>query len=228
MKLQTQSGTGSIFKNANATNDLGTTISDTTKDNVTDRLNLSAARTLAEKLRLVVNDTEIYHVLHTGNKELIKPADIGAAPASLVHKVYDTNTNEALDAVIEAELLDMPGHSIRHICVSDNVGNTIFFGGMTHITINKVTDEYASVEAIRYHTSGVLMWKRCKYVTWLGWEWVNPPLDTGFEYRTTERYHGYAVIKKMDAVGNILWRAEHETSWRLLNSASAVAPATVE
>lgn len=151
-----------------------------------------------------------------------------AASAGLVHKVYDTNTNEAVDAVIEAELKDMPGHSIRHICLSDNVGNTIFFGGMTHITINKVTDEYASVEAVRYHTSGVLMWKRCKYVTWLGWEWVNPPLDTGFEYRTTERYHGYAVIKKMDAAGNILWRAEHETTWRLLTSASAVAPATVE
>jgi hypothetical protein len=155
-------------------------------------------------------------------------AENGAAPNTLVHKVYDTNTNDVLDAVLEAELRDMPGHSIRHICVSDNVGTTIFFGGMTHITINKVTDEYASVEAVRYHTSGVLMWKRCKYVTWLGWEWVNPPLDTDFEYRTTERYHGYAVIKKMDAAGNILWRAEHETSWRLLSSASVIAPATME
>lgn len=154
--------------------------------------------------------------------------EMSAAPNTLVHKVYDTNTNEAIDAVIEAELKDMPEHSIRHICVSDNVGSTIFFGGMTHLTINKVTDEYASVEAIRYHTSGVLMWKRCKYQTWRAWEWVNPPLDSGYEYRTTERYHGYAVIKKMDAVGNILWRAEHETAWRLLHSASALAPATVE
>ena len=149
----------------------------------------------------------------------------GAAPAGIVYKVYDTNSNEAVDAAIEAELKDMPGHSIRHICVSDNVGSTIFFGGMTHITINKVTNEYASVEAIRYHTSGVLMWKRSKYVTWLGWEWVNPTFDTGYEYRTTERYHGYAVIKKMDAVGNILWRAENETTWRLLASASNIAPA---
>lgn len=228
VKLVTPSGSGQLFKNANATNDLGTTISDSTKDGVTDRINLSAARTLADKLRLVVAGENIYNILHTGNKDLIKPADIGAASAGLVHKVYDTNSNDAVDAVIEAELKDMPEHSIRHICLSDNVGNTIFFGGMTHITINKVTDEYASVEAVRYHTSGVLMWKRCKYVNWLGWEWVNPPLDTGFEYRTTERYHGYAVIKKMDAVGNILWRAEHETSWRLLSSASAVAPATVE
>jgi hypothetical protein len=228
VKLVTPSGSGEVFKNANATNDLGTTISDGTKDGVTDRINLSAARTLAEKMRLVVAGEKIYNILHTGNKELIKPVDIGAAPATLVHKVYDTDTNEAVDAVLEAELKDMPGHSIRHICLSDNVGNTIFYGGMTHITINKVTDEYASVEAVRYHTSGVLMWKRCKYVTWLGWEWENPVLDPGFEYRTTERYKGYVVIKKVNSKGDVLWRAENETSWRLLTSASAVAPATVE
>lgn len=173
-------------------------------------------------------DGVLRYCLEGDSEWLTYAVENGAATAGIVHKVYDTNTNDAVDAVIEAELKDMPEHSIRHICLSDNVGNTIFFGGMTHITINKVTDEYASVEAVRYHTSGVLMWKRCKYVNWLGWEWVNPPLDTGFEYRTTERYHGYAVIKKMDAVGNILWRAEHETSWRLLSSASAVAPATVE
>jgi hypothetical protein len=65
-------------------------------------------------------------------------------------------------------------------------------------------------------------------VTWLGWEWENPVLDPGFEYRTTERYKGYVVIKKVNSKGDVLWRAENETSWRLLTSASAVAPATVE
>lgn len=80
VKLQTPNGTGSIFKNANVTNDLGTTISDSTADGATDRINLSAARPLAEKLRLTVDGKDIYNVLHTGNKSLIKPADIGAAP----------------------------------------------------------------------------------------------------------------------------------------------------
>ena len=89
VKLNTPNGIGSLFKNANATNDLGTTISDETKDGVTDRINLSAARTLAEKLRLVVAGEKIYNVLHTGNKELIKPADIGA-----VNKAGDTMTGE--------------------------------------------------------------------------------------------------------------------------------------
>ena len=89
VKLSTPNGTGSFFKNANATNDLGTTISDEIKDGITDRVNLSAARTLAEKLRLVVNGEKIYNILHTGNKELIKPEDIGA-----VKKTGDTMSND--------------------------------------------------------------------------------------------------------------------------------------
>lgn len=89
VKLVTPSGSGEVFKNANATDDLGTTISDGTKDGVTDRINLSADRTLADKLRLVVAGEKIYNILHTGNKELIKPEDIGA-----VKKAGDTMTND--------------------------------------------------------------------------------------------------------------------------------------
>ena len=89
VKMVTPNGTGQIFKNANASNDLGTTISDGTKDGVTDSVNLSAARPLADKLRLVIAGEYIYNILHTGNKDLIKPADIGA-----VSKAGDTMTND--------------------------------------------------------------------------------------------------------------------------------------
>ena len=64
--------------------------------------------------------------------------------------------------------------------------------------------------------------------TWSNWEYVNPPMETGKEFRTTERYKGKAVYKKVDANGNILWRAENETSWHLLSSSDFIATATVE
>lgn len=60
------------------------------------------------------------------------------------------------------------------------------------------------------------------------WEWENPSLYQNTEYRTTERYQGAVVIKKVDASGNILWRKDGETQWHLLSSASYVAAATVE
>jgi hypothetical protein len=37
-----------------------------------------------------------------------------------------------------------------------------------------------------------------------------------------------AVYKKTDANGNILWRKEDESAWRLLASANYVSHATVE
>lgn len=63
---------------------------------------------------------------------------------------------------------------------------------------------------------------------WGEWEWVNPPMVAGTEYRTTERYKGSAIYKKVNSNGDILWRKDGETQWHLLSSASYVAAATVE
>lgn len=38
---------------------------------------------------------------------------------------------------------------------------------------------------------------------WLPWEWVNPPMAAGVEYRTTERYHGKPVYCKLVDFGNL-------------------------
>ncbi len=45
------------------------------------------------------------------------------------------------------------------------------------------------------------------------WEWVNPPMLTSVEYRTTERYNGKAVYKMLDADGLVKWRADGEEVW---------------
>lgn len=58
--------------------------------------------------------------------------------------------------------------------------------------------------------------------SWGKWECANPPMAPGEEYRTTERYQGAVVYKKVDANGNILWRKETDTQWRLLSTASFV------
>lgn len=39
--------------------------------------------------------------------------------------------------------------------------------------------------------------------TWQPWEWVNPPLSLGMEYRTTERYNGKPVYAKLVSFGNL-------------------------
>ena len=38
---------------------------------------------------------------------------------------------------------------------------------------------------------------------WGEWEWINPPMVAGIEYRTTERYLGKPVYAKASSVGDI-------------------------
>lgn len=79
-----------------------------------------------------------------------------------------------------------------------------------------------------FEPRGCAIHRTCAGDVWSAWEWVNPPMITGIEYRTTERYQGAAVYKKVDASGNILWRKDGESQWHLQSSSSYVAAATVE
>ena len=52
---------------------------------------------------------------------------------------------------------------------------------------------------------------------WTPWEYVNPPMVQGVEYRTTERIASKAVYKKNDN-GVIKYRLDGETEWKDINS----------
>lgn len=45
-------------------------------------------------------------------------------------------------------------------------------------------------------------------------EWINPSMDVGSEFKTTDRLHNEALYKKSDAIGTVFSRKENETQWR--------------
>lgn len=47
--------------------------------------------------------------------------------------------------------------------------------------------------------------------TWSPWEWVNPPMAAGVEYRTTERYQGNPVYVKLVNFGNLPTNGQAKT-----------------
>lgn len=53
--------------------------------------------------------------------------------------------------------------------------------------------------------------------TWTPWEWGNPPLALGVEYRTTERYLGKPVYKKMIAYTGALTAGYSQMSHNIAN-----------
>lgn len=62
--------------------------------------------------------------------------------------------------------------------------------------------------------AGGLIATRTKSGVWADrWEWVNPPMEIGVEYCTTERIKGKAVYKK-NVNGVIQYRLDGETDWK--------------
>ena len=61
--------------------------------------------------------------------------------------------------------------------------------------------------------------------TWYEWEYINPPMKIGVEYRTTERINSKVVyLKNIDGV--IHYRLDGETIWKTYSDAVGAAPAT--
>ena len=69
-----------------------------------------------------------------------------------------------------------------------------------------VTNNGKDVTVEAWHLDGITKCKRTKRGgTWGPWEYYNPPMEPGVEYRTTERHMGlpvYAVAVQMGTLGN--------------------------
>jgi hypothetical protein len=114
---------------------------------------------------------------------------------------------------------------------------SVEFGVATTVTPN-YTGAYLQVRVDAYEATNLVQTAKFTNSTfiiqrmmiggaWQPWCWVNPPLTTNVEFRTTEYYQGRVVFKKVDSNGNLLWRREDETDWRT-SSSTYIAPATIE
>lgn len=57
--------------------------------------------------------------------------------------------------------------------------------------------------------------------TWGEWEWVNPPMQLGVEYRTTERWNGAAVYTKLVDCGEMPSNGQKEITFAAETTAAA-------
>lgn len=51
--------------------------------------------------------------------------------------------------------------------------------------------------AIPFSKRGCILTRTAINVDWSPWEWVNPPMELGEEYRTTKRHNGQVVYTKL-------------------------------
>lgn len=107
-------------------------------------------------------------------------------------------TDEAFLAAVESKLTTMPPTGAMQI----NWGSYPALDGLSRVgTLVKHGDQYASLTGYSY---GGIAITRCKNAgTWGPWEWVNPLLALGVEYRTTERYLGKPVYCRLIDFGSL-------------------------
>lgn len=133
-------------------------------------------------------------------KNVPAPVDDGdAVPKDwgFISATYDITSDAELTEVLNTTLSKMSKNSIRYIMANDITGSTVFGGGSWHLKIGKTTDLYAYVEATRYGANTVYKLTNSLWDgAWTGFEWENPPMLAGVEYRTTERYNDKPVYMK--------------------------------
>lgn len=153
-------------------------------------------------------DTNAYLESHIQNKENphgVAPAQIGAA------------TSEEMARALRVVWTKMPNKSTNYDECTD-VG--IYWVNMWAGTASEGNNQppandtgwmhvYGNADTCliqEWHTTsnGIIV-RRCVTGTWGEWEWENPPMALGVEYRTTERYNGkpvYAVLVNYGALPN--------------------------
>ena len=135
-----------------------------------------------------------------------------ATSKGLIDKRYDVSTDADLDNLLKSVYANMPNGTISIIAVNDINGDTIFDGGQTHITIYKYTDSWGTIKTIRYGLTNLTSVELVRNIyngEWKDWSWINPPMNVGVEYKTSEHYKGKPVYRKLieytftDSVGDI-------------------------
>lgn len=118
------------------------------------------------------------------------------APAGLVQKWYDIETDAELTAAIDDLWNNTADFSEGHFALNMRASVGQVFGGIWHITAYRANASYGVIKSVGYNASHPTIMYLNRMQTWSEWEWVNPPMQLGTEYRTTERYKGLPVYIK--------------------------------
>ena len=134
------------------------------------------------------------------------------APVGYVNFTGAVSSHAELTALIQNTFLAIKDNSEYRLFVNFSVSDGVIPAGSWFVSVKREWESYGVVELINdsYH-----LYIR-KYATWQEPEWVNPPMQLGVEYRTTERHDSKAVYTILANIGALPNKA----------SSSATVPTT--
>ena len=141
------------------------------------------------------------HVSNSNNPHGVTIGQIGAAPASHVND--KNNPHGVTIAQIGAAPAGYGLGGDATLQDPDTITKTGFYyaniDGAICLVLHENLNANHSIQTAKFvankHLGSVM--QRRKLTNWGEWEWVNPPMEVGKEYRTTERWNGKAVYTKL-------------------------------
>ena len=153
---------------------------------------------------IITNEGNIEgHIENKENPHGVTPAQIGAAPASGFEGYYNCVTADDLNTILNNLVTAQEsGTEKTYYMYLYWYANAPLPTGRWSVTVHKpnVSDPeaWAGVTATVVASKTLYKMRRELYAdTWLDWEWENPPMVLGVEYRTTERWQNKAVYTKL-------------------------------
>lgn len=166
-------------------------------------------------------DEELGGIDQTINESIanIKPETIGAAPSGHGYGEQMVEITTAVDetyaeycAKIDAVLATMSDRTTKQINATPPYSEDSAFGACA-TTLYKGNNAYASLVTVAHSNRYAYGWRMQKRGgVWEPFEWIDPPMVAGVSYRTTERYKGNAVYKKL-GTDNILYWSTDNANW---------------
>ena len=137
-------------------------------------------------------------------------SDVGAAPAGfgLGENPKDIGSRAILDQTLANGWYNYLSNNSESALegFTINYADVFVIGdGVNYVTqyLYPYHNVFANTVLIRWYRNGV----------WTEFGWVNPPMQVGVEYRTTERWQGKPVYTKYLELGDITNTANFDTDW---------------
>jgi len=125
--------------------------------------------------------------------------------------MYSANAEEE-DTKLLGIFDALPIRTATFVVSRHSTGFSPFGGGALFVTIYKAGEGYGTIDVRCYSSDGVSRgvagMRDINNGVWGEWEFVNPPMLVGVEYRTTERYMGKPVYAKLFSFGALGATAE--------------------
>lgn len=127
----------------------------------------------------------------------------GKAPAGYFEQAFEVTSEDDLNTKLSSVLATMSNNSVKLITVASKNGD--FLNGLSlGCRLFRRNATYGCASMFSYGGATTNMIEKSLYGgVWQPASWVNPNMQIGVEYRTTERYAGKAVYTKLLNLGSV-------------------------